>query len=149
MSGLLFVHRSFTVTFIQCCLSQILPIESSMEGNRHLFPAFLHLAIYIVFFILTAFGVLGYLRYGDNVQQIILLSIPQHSPLAIAVDITLIISVLFTYPLQMFPFIQIVECYIFGPGIFGVSSDVQNTGWQIIYTVLPRIRQGIISVKGL
>ena len=87
-----------------------------MDGNRDIFPLFLHIAIYVVFMILTSFGLLGYLRYGDHVQQIVIRSIPQHSVLAIMVDVTLVVSVLCTYPLQCFPVIQIMEGYIFGPG---------------------------------
>ncbi|ELT96757.1 hypothetical protein CAPTEDRAFT_221004 [Capitella teleta] len=94
----------------------VMPIHCSMEGNRHLFPAFLHANVYIVFVILASFGSLGYLRYGENVNQIVVMNIAQHSILSLFVDVTLIISVLFTYPLQGFPVIEIVESYLFGPG---------------------------------
>lgn len=94
----------------------LIPIESSMEGNRHMFPYFLHACVYLVCIILSAFGLIGYLRYGENVQQLIVLSIPQHSILSIFIDVTLIISVLFTYPLQCYPVIDIFESYLFAPG---------------------------------
>lgn len=94
----------------------LIPIHSSMEGNRHLFPAFLHANVYIVFAILCTFGSLGYLRYGEGVSQIIVENIKQHSVKSTFVDVTLIISVLFTYPLQCFPVIEIMETYIFGSG---------------------------------
>ena len=87
-----------------------------MEGNRHLFPYFLHACVYFVCIILSAFGLIGYLRYGENVQQLVVLSIPQHSILSVFIDITLIVSVLFTYPLQCYPVIEIFESYIFAPG---------------------------------
>ena len=35
-----------------------------MEGNRYLFPWFLHGAIFILAAILGSFGILGYLKYG-------------------------------------------------------------------------------------
>jgi len=107
----------------------VIPIQSSMEGNRHWFITFLHIAVYIVFCVLTTFGLMGYLRYGDGVQQIIILNMKQHSPLAILVDVTLIISVLFTYPLQCFPVIEIIESYLFEPGrIFGPKDHTLQAG---------------------
>ena len=93
-----------------------MPIEGSMEGNRHMFPFFLHGAVYLVFIILCSFGTVGYLRYGEGVQQLIILSISQHTLLAILIDVTLIISVACTFPLQFFPCVQIVEGYLFSEG---------------------------------
>ena len=55
------------VDYISCFFlftSQVIPIESSMEGNRHLFPHFLHGAILILTTILGGFGVMGYIKYG-------------------------------------------------------------------------------------
>lgn len=92
----------------------IIPIESSMVGNRWIFPWFLRGAVYTVFVILCSFGTVGYLRYGDDVEQIIVLNLKQHTPLSMFIDITLILSVLFTYPLQCFPSIEITETYFFG-----------------------------------
>jgi len=101
-----------------------------MEGNQHVFRWFLHANVFIVFLILTAFGSVGYLRYGEDVNQLIVRSIPQHTTLSFVVDATLIISVLFTYPLQCFPVIEIVENYLFAPGAcFGppmVQSSASN-----------------------
>lgn len=93
----------------------ILPIQSSMVGCRHLFPAYIHATVYIIFVILSAFGTLGYLSYGDAVKQMIVLEIPQHTMTSVAIDITLIISVVFTYPLQCYPVIEIMESAILLP----------------------------------
>ncbi len=49
-------------------------------------------------------------------KQLITLSIKQHTPLSIMVDVTLIVSVLFTYPLQCFPVLTITEKYLIAPG---------------------------------
>src|ERR1700761_98399 len=86
---------------------QVLPIHSSMVGCRHLFPRYLHGVVYLIFVILCTFGVLGYLKYGAELNddcgkgQIIILVIAQHHTsraVYIGVAATLIISVLFTYP---------------------------------------------------
>lgn len=89
-----------------------------MEGNRHLFSCYLHTNVFIVFCVLCTYGSLGYLRYGDNVNQLIIMMVSEQSSLLVSVvDVTIIISVLFTYPLQCFPVIEIAESYIFGEGM--------------------------------
>lgn len=100
---------------------QILPIHCSMVGCRRLLHHYIHANVYLIFFVLCAFGVFGYLRYGNDVPQLVVLAITQHTPLSLLVDATLIISVLFTFPLQCFPVIEILEGYILTPGIW-VSS---------------------------
>ncbi|CAD5113387.1 DgyrCDS2560 [Dimorphilus gyrociliatus] len=92
----------------------VLPIESSMDGNRYLFPTFLRVAIAFVWVILVSFGILGYLRYGNTVNQLIILSLENISVVtSILINVTLMTSVIFTFPLQAFPVWQIAECYIF------------------------------------
>jgi hypothetical protein len=93
-------------------LLQIIPIESSMGDNRPRFPLYLHLTLAQVSVILGSFGVLGYLIYGDNVPQIMTDTLPS-SIFAQLVRVTLMIAVLFTYPLQLYPVIQITESVIF------------------------------------
>ena len=57
-----------------------------------------------------------YFRYGTDVEQLIVLNLAQHTPLSIFIDVTLILSVMFTYPLQTFPVLEIAEAYIFTSG---------------------------------
>lgn len=91
----------------------VLPIESSMDGNRHIFPKYLHAAVVFVWVVLVSFGAVGYLRYGNTVNQLIVLSLDDLSEVASGlINSTLIISVLFTFPLQAFPVWQIAETYL-------------------------------------
>jgi len=96
---------------------QILPIHCSMVGCRRLLHHYIHANVYLIFLVLCAFGAAGYLRYGTNVPQILVLAITQHTPLSLLVDATLVVSVLFTFPLQCFPVIEILEGYILTPGL--------------------------------
>lgn len=100
-----------------CMCVQILPIHCSMVGCRRLLHHYIHANVYLIFFVLCAFGAFGYLRYGNDVPQMVVLAITQHTPLSLLVDATLIISVLFTFPLQCFPVIEILEGYILTPGM--------------------------------
>ena len=111
-------------------IHQIIPIESSMDGNRHLFRPFLHLAVAVVAVILCLYGTLGYLLYGQHVEQLIVKNVSDGGVLSDMLDVTLIISVLFTYPLQCFPVIEIIENYAFN------SSKPPR---EFIYGSLPNI----------
>ncbi|XP_071476747.1 proton-coupled amino acid transporter 1-like [Diadema antillarum] len=105
-------------------IGTIIPIESSMEGNRHLYPLLLHLNVLFFTALMASIGIMGYLYYGANVEQVITWSLPLSDPLTLAVNITLVIAVIFTFPLQVFPIIEILEQITFGPGqCLGPSLD--------------------------
>ena len=91
---------------------QIIPIESSMAENRSRFPLYLHLTLGIVSVILGSFGVLGYMIYGSNVPQILTNTMGTQIP-AQMIRVTLIVAVLMTYPLQLYPVIEIAESAFF------------------------------------
>lgn len=95
---------------------QVIPIESSMEGNRHNFAAFLHGAVGVLSMVLGGFGILGYLRFGTDVKQMLNTNIPSGSALSLAVNICVCIGVLLTFPLQIYPAVEIAETYIFSEG---------------------------------
>nr|XP_022316194.1 amino acid transporter AVT3A-like isoform X2 [Crassostrea virginica] len=94
----------------------IIPVESSMEGNRHNFAAFLHGAIGVLFVILGSFGVMGYLRFGEELNQMLNTNIPASSWVSVAVNICAILGVLLTFPLQIYPVIEMSEIFLFSEG---------------------------------
>lgn len=83
-----------------------------MAENRPRFPLYLHLALGIVSSILGSFGMLGYTIYGSNVPQIVTDTL-QTGVMAQLVRVTLIVAVLMTYPLQLYPVIEIAESICF------------------------------------
>ena len=64
--------------------------------------------------ILAFFGLLGYAVYGEAVEQIVTESFPQ-GVLILVVRCLLCFAILLTYPLQIFPVIEIVEGWLFKP----------------------------------
>ena len=104
-----------------CMYMQILPIHCSMVGCRRLLHHYIRANVYLIFFVLCTFGAFGYLRYGTDVPQLLVLAITQHTPLSLLVDATLLVSVVFTFPLQCFPVIEILEGYILTPGMTVLS----------------------------
>lgn len=87
-----------------------------MEGNRHNFAAFLHGAIGVLGVILGGFGVMGYLRFGEELNQMLNTNIPASSWVSVAVNICAILGVLLTFPLQIYPVIEMCEIFLFSEG---------------------------------
>eukprot|EP00111_Clytia_hemisphaerica_P001364 TCONS_00003874-protein len=88
-------------------IGTVIPIEGSMAENRSKYPAFLHISLVFLCFILSGFGITGYLRFGEKTCQIVTQNL--RGDMAIILQIFLFIGVLLTYPLQIYPNIQIVE----------------------------------------
>ncbi|XP_033743181.1 uncharacterized protein LOC117329364 [Pecten maximus] len=94
----------------------VIPVESSMEGNRHNFNSFLHGAVGVLTLILGTFGIMGYIIFGDDVQQMLNLNIPSTEWVSFAVNIGVCVGVLLTFPLQIYPVIELIEIIIFSEG---------------------------------
>ncbi|CAG5117101.1 unnamed protein product [Candidula unifasciata] len=110
-------------------IGTIIPIECSMEGNRHNFSKFLHGAVLILTFILTVFGTMGYLANGDATEQMLNKHIPASDGFGVAINIFLCIGVVLTFPLQVYPVTELLEIYLFRPGaIFGRGKF--QTWWR-------------------
>ncbi|KAI0232371.1 Proton-coupled amino acid transporter 2 [Lamellibrachia satsuma] len=94
----------------------IIPIESSMEGNQHMFPGCLSGAISIFTGLLGALAVVGYVQFGEDTDQIIAQNLATDNVVGLLINITLILGVVCTYPLQVFPVVEIVEGLLFADG---------------------------------
>ena len=99
-----------------------------MEGNRHNFSAFLHGAVLVLSVILGSFGILGYVRFGSDVQQMLNLNIPATSWVAFAVNVCVIVGVGLTFPLQIYPVVEMIEVLLFSHG----KIFIPFTGLSII-----------------
>ena len=89
-------------------IGTIIPIESSMREGRGNFIKLLHIALLAITVILGSFGVFGYLRFGSTVAQVIIDELAQDG-LSTAIRCGLVIGVMMTFPMQLFPVIQIIE----------------------------------------
>ncbi|XP_072026457.1 uncharacterized protein [Amphiura filiformis] len=94
-------------------LGTIIPIESSMEGNREWYSVLLNSALFLYTVFMAGIGMLGYLVYGENVHQVIVWNLPHHIPLVRLLNISLLLNVLSTFPIQLFPAIETVEGLVF------------------------------------
>ena len=83
-----------------------------MKENRKNFRKYLHGAIFLISVVLGTFGMLGYIHYADKVEQLISDNLP-YGTLSIVVQVTLCLGILFTYPLQIYPVVEIAENFFF------------------------------------
>jgi len=88
-------------------IGTVIPIEGSMAENRRRYPCYLHISILLLSLLLAGFSITGYLTYGHHTHQIITENL--QGPISVVLQILLFIGVLFTYPLQIYPVIEITE----------------------------------------
>lgn len=75
------------------------------------------------------FGLLGYLTYGADTNSVITLNLDP-SPLTSAVKLILAIAILFTYPLQLVPVMEISESLIFSDTTSSDYFDLKRNLWR-------------------
>lgn len=88
----------------------VIPVETSMKDPSK-FPFVLRTALIILTVVLMTVGTLGYMTFGAGTKSIILLNFVQ-TPLVNVVKFILILGILFTYPLQIFPVFQLAEAWV-------------------------------------
>ncbi|KNC52269.1 aromatic and neutral amino acid transporter [Thecamonas trahens ATCC 50062] len=88
-------------------IALVVPMESNMGLAPATFTRLLTLCIVVVSLIFMLFGVLGYLAFGSAVEDVLTLNI-EPTPLLNVVTLCICLGVVFTYPLQLFPVIDIV-----------------------------------------
>lgn len=88
----------------------VIPVETSMRDPSK-FPFVLRIALFILTAVLMTVGTLGYMTFGDQTKSILLLNFGQ-TPVVNVVKGILILGILFTYPLQIFPVFQLGEAWV-------------------------------------
>lgn len=90
-------------------IGTIVAIESSMRSPRKYFPRLMALAIASVLVILCGFGTACYGYFGVDTKQAITLNLSDGSSLVVALWSFILVSILLTFPLQVFPIFLAVE----------------------------------------
>lgn len=89
-------------------IGMVLPLENAMRHKSH-FRGILVGVVVLVGFIYASFGICGYLAFGDDTQDVLLLNLRDLTPLASAVDLLFCASVFFGYPIMLFPVFDAVQ----------------------------------------
>jgi amino acid permease len=107
----LFYFKTFLTHFTSAFegIGTIVAIESSMRSPRRKFPQLLAISIASVLVILCCFGTACYGYFGSEVSQAITLNLSNGSHLVLALLSFILVSILLTFPLQVFPIFLAVE----------------------------------------
>mmetsp|Transcript_12088 Transcript_12088/g.18084 ORF Transcript_12088/g.18084 Transcript_12088/m.18084 type:complete len:557 (-) Transcript_12088:125-1795(-) len=94
----------------------VLPIQDAMlPALRPNFGSILITCTSAVAILFMLFGLLGYLAYGPEVEDFITVELPIHSVEGVLVRALYSIGIVFTFPLQLFPAVKIVERLLWTP----------------------------------
>ena len=90
----------------------IIPVQESMIYPGH-FPKVLAKVMGTIAVIFIIIGGMGYLTFGEEVQTVILLNLPQDSIMVIMTQFFYSMAILLSTPLQLFPAIRLIESKLF------------------------------------
>lgn len=110
-----------------------------MAENRHRYPRFLHITVVLLTMIFGSFGIVGYLAYGEKTCQILTANLT--GDIAIVLQCLIFVGVLFTYPLQIYPCIQITESVVISIRKWRATRKCK----QMINTEKQTLKDGIVE----
>ncbi|KAJ2589745.1 hypothetical protein H4R99_007357 [Coemansia sp. RSA 1722] len=93
-------------------ITLVIPILDSLKEKRE-FPRVLTLAIMLCLGLFLCVGSLSYSTFGESVEAVVLLNLPNESSWTILVQLLYSIAILFSMPLQLFPAVKIMEAMMF------------------------------------
>ncbi|XP_031339712.1 proton-coupled amino acid transporter-like protein pathetic isoform X2 [Photinus pyralis] len=99
-----------TVIFAMEGIGVVMPVENSMKKPQHFLgcPGVLNGAMSIVVLLYAVIGFFGYLKFGDETQGTITLNFPVDEIPAQILKLLIVLSVFFTYNLQMYVALDII-----------------------------------------
>ncbi|KAJ1999823.1 hypothetical protein H4R26_004903, partial [Coemansia thaxteri] len=90
----------------------VIPILDSLREKRD-FGRVLTLAIMLCLGLFLCVGSLSYLTFGEKVEAVVLLNLPNQSSWTMLVQLLYSVAILFSMPLQLFPAVKIMEAMFF------------------------------------
>ncbi|KAJ2163193.1 hypothetical protein GGF46_000123 [Coemansia sp. RSA 552] len=93
-------------------ITLVIPILESLR-DKHCFARVLTLAISLCLGLFLCVGSLSYLTFGESVEAVVLLNLPNSSSWTLTVQLLYSVAILFSMPLQLFPAVKIMEAMMF------------------------------------
>lgn len=93
-----------TVIFAMEGIGSVMPVENSMVKPQQFlgYPSVLLIAMIVVTVMYTIMGVLGFIRFGDEIRGSITLNLPTDEWAAITGQVLIGVAILFTFGLQFY-----------------------------------------------
>lgn len=101
-----------TAAFSYEGISLVIPIVESMEKKEQ-FNKVLTASLTICAGVFVVIGAMSYLTFGEKVEAVILLNLPNDSVWTLGVQLLYSLAIMMSVPLQLFPAIRIIESGIF------------------------------------
>ncbi|KAJ2736187.1 hypothetical protein IW152_000956 [Coemansia sp. BCRC 34962] len=101
-----------TAAFSYEGISLVIPIVESME-RKDKFNGVLTASLVICAGLFVVIGALSYLTFGEAVEAVILLNLPNNSVWTLGVQLLYSLAIIMSVPLQLFPAIRIIESGLF------------------------------------
>lgn len=90
----------------------IIPVQQSMRHPED-FPKVLFAVLCVCCCLFIGVGALCYITYGEKVQTVVILNLPQDSMAVISIQFFYALAIMLSVPLQLLPAIRIMESRIF------------------------------------
>ncbi|KAG7694902.1 hypothetical protein KL930_001225 [Ogataea haglerorum] len=90
----------------------IIPVQESMKHPEQ-YPKVLGAVIIVCSILFIGVGSLGYMTYGDQVNTVVILNLPQSSIAVRSIQLFYAIAILLSAPLQLLPAIRIIESRLY------------------------------------
>lgn len=116
-------------------IGTVIPIQQSMK-NKHMFRPLLTWAIISILLVLVAFGILGYVAFGETVLGPITLNLPEDDIFVKIVLALYTLAVLFSYPLIVFPAVEILSKIVFAEGPVTTSRKWKKNFFRFLIVCL-------------
>lgn len=104
-----FLFLGTSVLLFEGSITLLIPLQESVytPEDRQKFPDLYHKTILGIVTFYTLFGLVCWMSFGNDVRTVMTVSLPQ-VPLATTVQLAYSLAVVFTFPLQNFPALEIV-----------------------------------------
>ncbi|KAG0675686.1 hypothetical protein C6P40_001406 [Pichia californica] len=124
----------------------IIPVQQSMR-NPEDFPKVLLAVICVCCFLFIGIGCLCYITYGENVQTVVILNLPQDSIAVISIQFFYALAIMLSVPLQILPAIRLMESRIFKRRLSG-RIDPKTKIFKNLFRIFVTFITSIIAYLG-
>ncbi|XP_030388558.1 glutamate transporter polyphemus [Scaptodrosophila lebanonensis] len=137
---LFFGIAAFSLTAV----GSMLVVEANMAHPQQYLGTFgvLNLAVFFILFSNVCFGIMGYWRYGDQVQASVTLNIPQDEIISQLIKVTIASGIFLSYPLNAFVAITVIFSEYANEGELQKSNHCTEYITRTIFLVLT----GVVAV---
>jgi len=133
----LFIGTS--VLLFEGSITLCLPLQEALQvpDAETRFPKLYNQTIASIVLFYTAFGYLCWSAFGDNVSTVLTTSLPE-GILATMVQLAYSIAVVFTFPLQIFPALEIIvqACETYLQGDTDIAVQLDSTRRLVVVTIV-------------